>query len=253
MKNRSIAFIPVRLSSSRLANKQFKIIGDRPILSWLIHCLKLSSQVDEIVICVTEGESSSELINLIKEENVELFKYMGDENDVVGRMASAAKTYKADICILASGDSPLIPTESLDKLISSLKKHPEGGLSTPSPWKGKELIHQSFIVARRQLWEKADKLSRTAELREHQFPILYSHPEKFSEFPTIYIQDDPLIYDIQHHLSVDTAVDLEFFRKVYRELKGSKKEFSFLNVLRLLQKKPQFKNINLRYQTAFKI
>ncbi|MBW2097104.1 MAG: hypothetical protein JRI80_19795, partial [Deltaproteobacteria bacterium] len=47
---RAVAFVVVRLSSSRLPEKQFRLIGDRSILQWIIDELRICKELDEIVI-----------------------------------------------------------------------------------------------------------------------------------------------------------------------------------------------------------
>ena len=51
-----VAFVPVRLSSSRLPEKHLKYIGDKKLLEWNLLSLLESKEIDEIVIATCKEE-----------------------------------------------------------------------------------------------------------------------------------------------------------------------------------------------------
>ncbi|MFT5319599.1 MAG: spore coat polysaccharide biosynthesis protein SpsF [Chlamydiales bacterium] len=242
--DKTVAFIPVRLTSSRLQAKHFKLIGGRYLLSWVIQAIRSAKEVDEIVICTLDTPENHEISLIAHQEKVDVFFYNGEEEDVVGRMTAAARLFSAEICVLASGDVPLMPSDSIDRLVTLLKENPKAGRADFSPCEGKELLHEAFVVARRKLWEKADELSDTPELREHQFPILYSNPEKFPDFPLIRMQDDPLYYTLLPRMSIDTLLDLKFANRIYSLLKESGLTYTYHNAVHFLNRHPEALEIN---------
>ena len=243
---KTIAFVPVRLTSTRLPRKHLRLIGDKPLLWWVIKRLKDSKELDSIVVCSPDEPDSKELEGFCDREGVELYLHPGDVNDVVGRLTTAAKIYGADICVLASGDCPLLSTSSIEKLIRYLKEHPDVGRVLVGPAGGKEPIHEGFNVDRRWVWELADRYSDTPELREHQFPVIEVYSDKFSHLKTAEIVDDPVYYEVDHRISVDTPDDLIFMNALYDGLMSEGREFNLENVIDILKSNPQLMEINRR-------
>ena len=241
---KAVAFVPVRLTSSRLPEKHLKFIGNRTLLSWVIKRLKACKELDDIVICAPDEPESEKLKDVCEKEGVNLYVYKGDVNDVVGRLTEASRHYDADICVLASGDCPLLSSETIDKLVKFLKENPDYHRAVVSVKNGIGPIHEGIGVARRKVWELADRFSDTPELREHQFPVINVYPEKFSHLKTAKVEDKDIFYSLNHRISVDTPSDLEFMNKVYEELKRRKKEFNLENVIELLRENPELKKVN---------
>jgi len=240
MNKNIIAFVVVRLSSSRLPNKQLKKIGEKRIIDWIIDNLKKSRYINKIVIATTDEKDNLPLVDIAKEHGIEIFLYKGDINDVVGRLARTAEYYNADIPILISGDCPLIWAESLDKLIEKALKTDADSVSFCKKGK-KQAIHEGMGVFSKKCWLLADKLSDKPNMREHQFPIIGIKPELFKKECVL---DDDIFYLLKHRVSVDTLADLEFMRAVYEQLKKQGKEFNMPNFIRLIEKNPELLNIN---------
>jgi len=241
MGERVVVFIVARLSSSRLPKKQLKRIGNRRLLDWTIDNVKKSRYVDDIVIATTQEEDNKPLIDIAKEQGIDVFLYDGDINDVVGRLTKAAQVYKADISILISGDCPLIWSPSLDKLIEKILSDKDLDFVGFCPKDKKSVIHEGMGVFRRKCWELADKLSDKPNLREHQFPIVGLRPDLFK---ADCVYDDEIFYKVKHRVSVDTLADLEFMNTVYNELEKKGKEFNMPNLVSLLLEKPYLMDIN---------
>ncbi len=236
-----VAFVVVRLSSIRLPRKQLRKIGDRRLIDWTMEGLKQSKLVNRIVIATADEPESRVLADVGKEHGVEVFFYSGDVNDVVGRLNKAASIYGCEICVLISGDCPLIWAPSLDELIKKMLEDKRVDFAEFCLRDGVPPIHEGMAAYRRRCWELADKLSDRPELREHQFPILKLRPEVFN---TACVYDDELFYKVKHRVSVDTIADLEFMNTVYQELRQRGMDFNMPNLVKLLIEKPQLMNMN---------
>ncbi|MEO5359775.1 MAG: NTP transferase domain-containing protein [Nitrospirota bacterium] len=252
--DKTVAFIPVRLTSTRLPEKHLKTIGMKSIISWVIHQLKRSVEIDDIVICCPNEPETEKLRPIASSEAVELFIYEGSVDDVVGRLTKAAETYKADICVLASGDCPLLCPETIDSMVRLLKADPEAGHAAFMPLNNYLPIHEGIVISRRWLWQRAEELSDTPELREHHFPVFLRgvYPEKFADVKTIFFQDDDCFYSLRHRISVDTPFDLTFMNTLYDELKKSSQDFTLQNAIALMRGNNTIGMINNRvYQKGF--
>jgi spore coat polysaccharide biosynthesis protein SpsF len=108
----------------------------------------------------------------------------------------------------------------------------------PPPW------HRTFPIgldtevctfaALERAWKKATKPHQ----REHVMPYLY---EREGRFRVLRIDHEP---DYGHlRWTVDTLEDLEFVRQVYAFF-GGRDDFSWLDVLELIENKPELMEIN---------
>lgn len=244
-----VAFIVARLTSTRMPNKHFRHIGNKPLIKWTTDQLKQSRLINNIVIATVDCPENKPLQEFAKQEEINCFFYQGDINDVVGRLTTAAIQFDAEVCILISGDCPLIYAPSLDRQIEALlhtdKLCAAFDNNTPS-------IYQGILVSYRSAWETADKLSDRYELREHLFPVITTDPVRF---PTVMVTDSGLIQQIgthssfNHKLSVDTPADLDFMNQVYRRLQQNGQQFELPDVINLLQNEPNLLEINRDVKT----
>ncbi|MBF0320556.1 MAG: NTP transferase domain-containing protein [Nitrospirae bacterium] len=252
--DKTVALIPARLTSTRLPEKHLKKIGPKSLISWVIHQLKRSKEIDEIAICAPDEPESEKLRPIAEAEGVALFIYKGSTGDVVGRLTKAAEVFRAEICVLASGDCPLLSPGTIDSMVRLLKDDPTAGHVGFTPVKEKLPIHEGIVISRRWLWERAEKLSDTPALREHHFPVFLRavYPEKFDDVKVVCFRDDDCFYSIRHRISVDTPADLRFMNALYGELKDASAEFTLENAINLLRRKKDITKINARvYQKAF--
>lgn len=240
------AFVPVRLTSKRLPRKHFKKIGGTMLLSWVIERLKSTKLLDDVIICSPDEPESYELVDFAKSAEVELYIHPGDVNDVVGRLTEAAKINNAHICVLASGDCPLLSTSTVDMMIQTLMDDPRGGHIRFADSFSARPIHEGIVVSKRWVWEKSERFSDTKELREHHFPVLLKnlYPEEFKDVKQISLKDKDIFYKLAHRISVDTPDDLKFMGVLYNELAERGYEFNLENVIKLLLEKPHLKDIN---------
>ena len=110
------AVIVARLKSKRLPNKALKLINKKTTLDHLIQRLKLSKQIDNIILATTKNIEDKKICDIAKLNKIPF--YRGDEKNVLNRMFQASKKLKSDIVIRVTGDDILIDPNYLDKLIN---------------------------------------------------------------------------------------------------------------------------------------
>ena len=237
-----VAFVVARLSSSRLPAKHFRTIGTKPLISWIIEQLRLSREVDEIVITTVAEEANRLLQEWAEKEKLPCFWYEGEVDHVTTRLRKAAEHYGADISILVSGDCPLIYAPLIDTLVMALKNNPDADIVYPVPLlQEKALALQGISLARTRAWQLGDDLSDRPELKEHHFPIFGQCPDLFK---VSMVALPPEFYVSSNRFSVDTLADLEFMNTVCDILSGRRQTFDLPSVLRLLAEKPELCTIN---------
>jgi len=241
-REKAVAFVVARLTSSRLQSKQLRKVGDRTILDWIVECLKKCIELDEIVITTVAEEENLPLIEFAEQRGVKSFWYNGDVNHVTTRLRRAAEFYDADICMLISADCPLLHSPAIDDLISTMRLSPQLDLLGVKPKEqGKPSMMQGVIVSRKKSWQKADDMSDTPQLKEHQFPIMSKARESFNIEGVVLNHD---IYSVPRRLSVDTPADLSFQNALYKRLIELGFTYSLPDALQLLNNDPDLVKIN---------
>jgi spore coat polysaccharide biosynthesis protein SpsF len=239
---RTVAFIVARLSSSRFAAKQLRTIGDRSLLNWILDRLSQSRQIDEIVIATVAETSNEPLRDIAWQNGIACFWYKGEVDHVTTRLRSAAEVFGADICVLVSGDCPLVHAPAIDYMISELKKAPHADVvRILSDTQKRSSALEGVSVARRRAWQLADDLADRPELKEHQFPVIWLRPELFRAVELILPED---LYTSRHRFSVDTLADLDFMNRTHDMLVHRGRPFDLPEVICLLEEKPELKEIN---------
>ena len=76
---KSAIFITVRSKSTRLPNKCYMQIRNKPTIQYVIDSAKKSKLSDLIVLCTTKNEEDDHLCQLAKENDIEFFR--GSEKD----------------------------------------------------------------------------------------------------------------------------------------------------------------------------
>lgn len=235
MLPKTVAFVPARVSSQRLPRKHYELIGELSILEWVHKRIEDSRYIDEVLLCVPDEPGAEDLLTYGCGIGFSPFLYHGRIDDVVGRLAAAAQFAKAELCVLVSGDCPLLCTELMDQLIEAhYRAYVEGKAPTGAYFKPREGFRHGLEgckVATRGIWQLADLLSNSKFERENQFPIIDTGYQRSYELPLQYEEvagDDSDYQPESVKFSVDTPEDLKLHRQIqqngfykYKSLKES--------------------------------
>lgn len=241
-KERAVAFVVARLSSSRLPAKQMREIGGRSILSRIFDTLKTCRELDAAVLATVSEPENAPLRDFAEKNGIPLFWYEGDVNHVTTRLKLAAETFGADICLLISADCPLLHGPSIDELTARMRSAPEADAMTLPPGPGDaHCLLEGVHIGRLRAWRKADGISDRPELKEHQFPALYRRPDLFRIIPVTLTAP---VYGPRHRMSVDTWADLEFMETLSTRLEAAGRPFTLPEAVALMEREPALKDIN---------
>ncbi len=241
LRERTVAFVVARLSSSRLPAKQLRMIGDRCLLDWTVGALKSCQEVDEIVITTVAEDENKPLRDYARAQGLSCFWYEGEVDDVTGRLRKAAEHFKADICILVSADCPLVYAPAVDSMVQQFKSDEKADFLVIPAVNEQVPALEGIGIARLKGWQVADNLSLRPELREHQFPVIWQQQDKFTFLEG---RLSPDLYSRHHRFSVDTPADLEFMNRLHDLLQTQHQEFDLPGVLQLLSEQPDLYAIN---------
>ena len=235
--------IQARTSSNRLPGKVLKDILGKPMLQRQIERITDNIEIP-LIVATSEDKSDDQIQFLCKKIGVECFR--GDLENVVLRFFNCAKKYNITHIIRIGGDDPLIDPLCINKLITLHKETNKEFLyaSNDDGWPygcAAELISVTAI-------EKILKYTKKDYYLEHTIPFILDNPSMF----TILRVHGPKNYQNQNlSLSVDYIEDFLLIEKIFKELSINDRFFSMQEIIDLLNKKPDIKDINKGLHKGF--
>lgn len=226
--------IQARMGSNRLPGKVLKKIkGDVTILDSVINQLKFSKLIKKIVVATTTLKED----DLIEEHlyNIGINCFRGNPENVLDRYYQCAKINSFSSIIRITADCPLIDPNLVDQVIKKFETEKWDYVTNAFPRTfpyGTEVEIFSFNSLK-LAWRKATKPSE----KEHVTPYIKNHPEIFKVGN---ILNDIDISDFRW--TVDRIEDLELVKQIMSKIK--KRPILTKDILELIQKEPQLKEIN---------
>lgn len=119
---KTVAFVPIKLNSQRLPNKNILNLNERPLCWYIFDTLSKVKNIDEIyVFC-----SDERIKNFIPDNIIYLKRDKKlDQNETKGFeiYESFIRQIKADIYILAHTTSPFVKTDSIENALENVLKN----------------------------------------------------------------------------------------------------------------------------------
>ena len=230
-----VASVQARMNSTRLPGKSLLEISTKPILWHVIHQIKGSKLIDDIIIATTKNKEDDAIENFAREHSFNV--YRGREYDLLDRLFRAGKQCNADVIIRIWGDCPLIDPQIIDDV---LKKFINGKYEYANNFKPHTYpfgitfeIYTSDLLE--HIWYEADKMVY------RRFPFEYMYDNE-NDFKTLYEQND---IDLSHiKLTVDYIEDLNMIKQIFLQLFDEKNIISMNQVLDFLKKHPELQSMN---------
>lgn len=228
------AFIQARMGSTRLPGKVLKPVLDHPLLYYVIERLKLSNEVDNIIVVTTTQTADDAIASFCQSSHIACFR--GAEEDVLSRFYHAAVDYPTDLIVRITADCPLIDPKIIDQM---LREYSQCDYCSNT-------IHRTFprgfdveIFSFNAL-QQAFQHAASASEREHVTPYIYTHPDMFrvKNFSNVDGKD------LSHYrLTVDTPEDFALIQLIL-ECFPNNVDFSLQDVIKLLKKHPEWVKLN---------
>jgi spore coat polysaccharide biosynthesis protein SpsF len=250
---RSVAIVQARLGSSRLPGKVLLDIAGQPMLSRVVSRLRRSALLDGQVVATTVDASDDPLVEFCRENGYDYLR--GSQFDVLDRFYQAAKAMKAETVVRITADCPLIDPGLVDQTLHEFMRTGVDFAANrlPPPFRRTYPIGLDIEICTFQALERAWREADQPYQREHVMPYFYedANLEKLSPtlsqgttgrgFRVLLLDHVPDLGSLRW--TVDTPADLEFMRQVYAQF-GGVDEFSWLEVLSLVQQHPEICGIN---------
>lgn len=114
-----VAFVPIRLNSKRVVGKNLKLLGDKPMMCYLLETLVQVPQIDEVYVYCSSDEVQPLLppgVKLLKRDTAL------DSDEALGEQIYDAfvRDVKADVYMLAHTTSPFIKAATISNAIEEV-------------------------------------------------------------------------------------------------------------------------------------
>jgi spore coat polysaccharide biosynthesis protein SpsF len=239
---KKVAIIQARMSSSRLPGKVLQEAGGQPLLERMVERVQKATRIDETWIATTTDVSDDAIANFCETRHISCFR--GNLLDVLDRYYQAALVCQPDIVVRLTGDCPFIDPELIDETIDALLREKADFACNrlPPPFTRTYPIGLDVEVCTFKALEEAWENASEKHEREHVMPYLYEVPGRFKVVKLDYSSDFGSL-----RWTVDAPQDLEFVRAIYAALQN-RNDFSWLEVLHLVQTHPEISAINANVQ-----
>jgi len=124
-RNRVLAVIPARFSSTRFPGKPLALLAGKPMVAHVVERAREAGCFDEVIVA-TDDERIARAAALAGARSV----LTGPCRSGTDRVAEAVRDLPADVVLNVQGDEPAQPPENLKLLAGFLRTHPEVPMAT---------------------------------------------------------------------------------------------------------------------------
>jgi spore coat polysaccharide biosynthesis protein SpsF len=263
--SKTVAIIQGRMSSSRLPGKVLLDIAGQPMIRHVVERTRFARTLDAVIIATTTDPSDDPVAAFAASAGIPFTR--GSLHDVLDRYYQAAKAHQADIIVRVTADCPVIDPDVIDQTVELVTR--QSLLTTdfscnrlPPPFTRSFPIGLDVEACTFAALERAWKESTETFHREHVMPFLYegttfepNTQQRLSDSCFVLRGSSSRNFHIAqiHHTpdygslrwTVDTPEDLVFIREIFARL-YKKSDFTWYDVLEIVQKNPDLAEINAR-------
>ena len=232
--------ITARMKSTRLPKKLTLEVNERQIIRWMIDRLKLSSSINEIIMCTSVNQQDDILEDIANEENINIFR--GSEDDVIQRLYEASQYYGLDYSLNITADCPLVAFEYFEKMIDEYKK------TKADLIRALDLPHGFYSYGL-----KIEALKKVCKIKKATDTEVWGR--YFTDTGLFNVVDLEIAEDLKrpnYRLTLDYPEDYEFFKKVFSHFGESTYKKTIYNIINFLDDHPDIVNVNEHCESLYK-
>ncbi|HET7361377.1 MAG TPA: hypothetical protein VFI78_05530, partial [Salinimicrobium sp.] len=117
MPERIGILVQARMSSSRLPGKSLRLIGENPLIWYVVQRMRLLNL--PVIVCTSVHPSDDVLCDYLKTQDIPF--YRGSLENVLQRYIQAAEKFGIEHIVRVTGDNPLVDIELLEKSLHFFK------------------------------------------------------------------------------------------------------------------------------------
>lgn len=203
--------VQARSNSLRLPGKMLKPFGTTTVLGSVIHRVKESLSIDDIVVVTSTEESDDALCDVAQSLGVRV--YRGSLENVASRFYDCLISESTEAFVRINGDSPLIDPELIDYGVELF--HRSGADLATNVLRRTFPVGQSVEVVRSRTFMQSFPLFSEKHV-EHVTTFFYENPGLFT---IATFESEENFSDVR--LSIDFQHDYEVLSKLVRESPGN--------------------------------
>ena len=233
-----VAIIQARMQSTRLPGKVLLPLAGKPVLWWIAKRASLAKLVDDVMVATCASEANYPIYSFCQREEIDVFSYTGEENDVIGRVLAAAEWSRADIIVDITADCPMVDPRHIDNLIMKLKKITEF-YKDQLDYVTNDIVSRSWPDGFDIQVYWRDALERCKDLfvpKQHCGWNIAQHPEIFNIY---HWKARPSMHWPELGLTLDTPEDYEMLKILFKKF-GDDPGFSSEAIITFLRKNPEY-------------
>jgi spore coat polysaccharide biosynthesis protein SpsF len=229
-----IAIIQAHMGSTRLPGKVLLDLGGQTMLARVVRRAQRALLLNEVTVACSTLPQDNVIVKECEALGVRCFR--GSDSDVLDRFHGAAATFKPDAVVRITSDCPLIEPEIIDKVIDAFLR---SGADYAS-----NTIDRSYPrgldteICKTSCLDRAWQEAHEPHQRVHVTPYLYEMPHLFKN---VQVRGETDLNELRW--TVDTGEDYEFVSAIYSSF-GNRDDFTWRDVLALLEAQPQLAAIN---------
>lgn len=225
-----IVFLIVRTESTRLPKKALRKINEKPLIKILIDRINKIENIQKFVVCTTDQHSDDELVDFLQKNRIEVFR--GDKSNILKRILNAAKKYGVKNLVVIEGDDIFCEPELIKETCFMLNRN-EG-----------DYIHWELLpFGVSPIGIKIDKLEALVKNKDTKIETGWGQfvmNSGFFDVCKVKPKNDRFIRP-EIRLTIDYEEDFKLAEKIFENLK---EPFTLINIIELIDKKPELLKIN---------
>lgn len=233
---KTVGIVQARMTSTRLPGKILKTVLGKPLLEYELERLKKVPSLDVLMVATTTNATDDPVVELC--EHLGVPTYRGSEHDVLSRYYEAATEQKADVVVRFTADCPIIDPEISDSVIHHYIDNVDDldycAVDISTYPRGMDTEAFSFATL-----EEAHMKGTTQAEREHVTCYIWSRPDIY-RLHSVKCSSDWGGY----RFTVDTSEDFALITKIIETLYPEGETFTLADVIELMRKKPELREIN---------
>ena len=234
---RIVVTVEARMGSSRLPGKVMMEAAGMPMLGHLLLRLSKLRRVHKVVVATTTNPLDDEVEKFCQKRGTEV--YRGSEEDVLGRVAEAAKHYDATAVVEITADCPIIDPLVIQRVIDDYLENPcdlvSNGLVRTYP------IGMDSNIVRMEALQRAAQEAVNPLDREHVLRFIFRQPQVFA-LRNVEAPSD--LYWPELGLTLDEPADFELLSAVIENLFPADPYFGCGQSIVFLRENPELVAIN---------
>lgn len=238
---KSAVFITVRSDSSRLPNKAYLTILDKPTIEMVIIRAKQVRNADAVIVCTTERSIDDKIVRIAKNCGVQYFR--GDLEDKLIRWLGATRHFGIDYFITMDGDDLLCDPELVESGITQMANTEMDFIEAPEG-----LICGSFTYGIRSAsLEKVCSIKGTSDTE-----MMWVYFKDTGLFKVGHLDvSDPVFYDRDIRMTLDYEEDFNFFKTIFEHFQCVNNDVPLRQIVNYLKENPEIIQINSARQKDY--